>query len=269
MSEDSQVVKTVMTGGFPIGFVDKGQAYVNNHVNINLHYHKVEEDSYHIVKFLVEPFSIKHELKDAGEDLDVDDDIKIINPIASCLEYSTQNTTWVMIEGRSEPQPASERILYTYDVIWIESDVNFADRWNDYLAIRNNTHNHSRWISIVNTLLLALIFSALIVALVMRTLRSRSFGIEKTETEESDMIATIHSPAMLTLLATACGTGVQFVLTAFTVILFGALGFVSIVNRGQLVTMAIVVFHIFGFINGYITTWMCTRFKCKWVEATI
>jgi len=282
MSEDLQVVKTTMSQGFPIGFVDKEQAYVNNHVNINLHYHKVEEGSYRIVKFLVEPFSIKHEFEDAGEDLNVDDEIKITNPIASCMDGSTLHTTWDMIERRGEPQPASGRVLYTYDVIWHESNVTFADRWNDYLSIKIDNPNRSHWVSIVNSLVIVFVLSAMIAAILVRNLRrdmnryNRVAMDEEARAEELEEYGwkLVHAdvfrpPPMPMFLSAACGTGAQLLLMALVVIFFAALGFMNPAHRGKLLTVEIVLFFIFGSVNGYVTARMYKTFKGKsWQQAT-
>jgi len=240
----------------------------------------VKEDSYHIVKFLVKPFSIKHEFEGAGESPDFEDAIRIINPIASCGEGSTQHTTWDMIEGRHEPQPASGRILYTYDVIWLESDLTFADRWNDSLGTNFHSSNRTHRASVSRSHMNFLVVSVMVVVIVLRNLRrevgrySRVLDNDKTDAEESDMVGweLVHSdvfrtPPMSMLLSVACGTGAQLLFTAVTVIMLAALGFMSYAHRGKLVTMEIMLFILFGFVNGYITARLCSAFKRQWVDA--
>ena len=70
-------ITTKFAGGFPIGYVGKnGRSFVYNHVNLEIHYHPVHEhdgddedlamspkDEFRIVRFIVEPFSIKHHFK--------------------------------------------------------------------------------------------------------------------------------------------------------------------------------------------------------------
>ena len=92
--------------GFPLGFIFEERAYVYNHVNIYLDYHKVDradldtgtsEDQYRIVKFVVEPMSIHHSFKPIATP---DDDAilhanervaKLSNPIASCNYKLTES----------------------------------------------------------------------------------------------------------------------------------------------------------------------------------
>ena len=73
---ESATYETTMflNDGFPIGFVDNGIKYVNNHINIEVHYHQVEgeNDKFRVVRFIVEPFSINHKFayKEGGESKD-------------------------------------------------------------------------------------------------------------------------------------------------------------------------------------------------------
>ena len=74
--EDEKNTYTNFSHGFPVGFKDpkSEDLYLNNHVNIELEYHAVEasltteeEPSYRIVRFTVEPFSVKHSFKGEGD----------------------------------------------------------------------------------------------------------------------------------------------------------------------------------------------------------
>jgi transmembrane 9 superfamily protein 2/4 len=85
---DDTTITTRYWQGFPVGFVasDTKKAYIHNHVNIEIMYHPVETetDKYRIVRFTVEPFSIKHEFEPSEEDDENGKAAKFINPIASC-----------------------------------------------------------------------------------------------------------------------------------------------------------------------------------------
>jgi transmembrane 9 superfamily protein 2/4 len=118
--EDDEHVTTMYRHGFPVGFVaaDTGRSYIFNHVNIKIHIHEVETDPnhYRVVRFVVEPFSIRHEF----EPIDIDGDgtpadgsylpkrAKIRSPIQSCASSNQQHTTSAMIR---ENQLASGRVL--------------------------------------------------------------------------------------------------------------------------------------------------------------
>jgi transmembrane 9 superfamily protein 2/4 len=122
--EDDEHVTVKYWHGFPIGFVaaDTGRSFIYNHVNIEIHIHEVKADPnhYRVVRFVVEPFSIKHEFEPIDIDDDDDDDgtpgngsylrkiAKIRNPIQSCASSNQQHTTYEMIR---ENQLASGKVL--------------------------------------------------------------------------------------------------------------------------------------------------------------
>ena len=136
--EDDKKSYTKYFHGFPIGFVGEDKlSYINNHVNIELEYHQYESGksgenqeapAYRIVRFTVEPFSIKHNYTpNFADDDDGGDSEKegvkkatLKDPIASC-DYSNANrehTNYNMVtHNKSGPQLASGQVLFTYDVI--------------------------------------------------------------------------------------------------------------------------------------------------------
>jgi transmembrane 9 superfamily protein 2/4 len=72
--DEHHVITMSYWHGFPIGFVaaDTGRSYIFNHVNIEIHFNEAETDPnhYRVVRFAVEPFSIRHEF----EPIDIDGD---------------------------------------------------------------------------------------------------------------------------------------------------------------------------------------------------
>lgn len=146
--EDNDYLTTRFVGGFPVGFVGKDdhRAYVYNHVNIIIHYHPVhahdgddvevqqldEKEQYRIVQFIVQPFSIKHKFqksKETGE-------IVLDKPTESCKEHASTHTNFDQLYNKEhvKPQLAAGKVLFTYDVIWVEDiHIHWSDRWEVYL----------------------------------------------------------------------------------------------------------------------------------------
>ena len=42
-------------------------------------------------------------------------------------------------------------MIFTYDVLWRESDVHWAKRWDIYLSMDNAVPDNVHWFSIVNS----------------------------------------------------------------------------------------------------------------------
>ena len=189
--------------GFPLGFIFEKKAYINNHVNIHLDYHKVDqsdmevvpnEEEYRIVKIVIEPMSIHHEFKPIAtpdddavlrKKLDANERVaKLLNPIASCdykLADSLRTHTDVGMINEGGPglagpglQKASRHVLFTYDVIWKENeDMTWSTRWDLYLNLEDADTNGevAHWISVSNSIMMVILLSISVVLILLKSLR--------------------------------------------------------------------------------------------------
>jgi transmembrane 9 superfamily protein 2/4 len=151
--ENENYITTRFHGGFPMGFVQESdaKAYVYNHVNLEIMYHPVHgtDDKFRIVRFTVQPFSIKHDFRKVNPDSATEgmpDDASIlpkpaalVRPTASCdpKNGNQLHTGWETLYSKEHRpfQAASGQIVFTYDVIWIENlDLHYSDRWDIYLS---------------------------------------------------------------------------------------------------------------------------------------
>ncbi len=182
--------------GFPLGFVYQNKAYINNHVNIHLEYHMVEEDpdsnveEFRIVKFTIEPLSIGHNFKHTAitdDDAEIQKKLnangriaEIKNPIPTC-NYSLSesrrqklHTNLDMVNHGPGLQLASRHVLFTYDVIWKENkDLSWTSRWDVYLDLNDAETNGevAHWISISNSFMIVILISLVIVWILIHNLK--------------------------------------------------------------------------------------------------
>ncbi|KAL7555473.1 hypothetical protein ACA910_006134 [Epithemia clementina (nom. ined.)] len=284
--------------GFPIGFVSDsgGKAYINNHVNLEIMYHPVEHEtnSYRVVRFTVEPFSVQHEFdletpvtedEKLKSDSMLDKVVGIKNPIKSCESGSQEHTSYdmVMADGRF-PQLASGRVLFTYDVIWKENpDLPWASRWDIYLNMDGAIPARIHWLSIGNSLIIVLVLSGMIAAILVRNLRRdinryNRLAIsdeEKQEDLEEYGWKLVHAdvfrpPSHPLFLSVACGTGAQIMCMCLLTIVFSAMGFMSPARRGHLLMAELFFFAAMGCVGGYVTARLYKTFKGKsWQKATV
>jgi transmembrane 9 superfamily protein 2/4 len=296
--EDDAHVTTRYWQGFPIGFIaeDSHEAYVHNHVNIEIMYHEVEgiAGSFRVVRFTVEPFSTKHQYDpNIGEgEVDLNDDsympkkAKITNPIPSCNPTITskEHTSYEMVTGEGRlPQPASGKVLFTYDVTWIENkELHWASRWDIYLSMDNAVPAKVHWISIANSLVIVFVLSAMIAAILIRNLRrdiSRYNRLATDEEKAEDLEeygwklvhADVFRPPSFApmLLSVLCGTGAQLLCMTLLTILFSTLGFMSPARRGHLLMAELLLYVCMGSVAGYVTARLYKTFKGKsWQQAT-
>lgn len=300
MENDDQIT-TRYWQGFPVGFIadDSRMAYIHNHVNIELMYHHVETetDKYRIVRFTVEPFSIKHDLDftsavEQGAELDEGYYMpaagKLNNPISSCDrgvgKDPTMHTNYDMVvdDGR-EPQPASGWVLFTYDVIWKENeDLHWGSRWDIYLSGVAPAKVH--WESILFSLVVVVVLSAMIAAILVRNLRrdlARYSKVPTTDEEKAEDLeefgwklvhADVFRPPSTypMLLAVCCGSGAQILCMVACTIVISALGFLNPSQRGALIMAELLLYVLFGSVAGYVTARIYKTFKGKsWQRATM
>jgi transmembrane 9 superfamily protein 2/4 len=61
-----------------------------------------------------------------------------------------------------------EEVIYTYDVIFKESDIKWATRWDHYL---HSDNSKIHWVSLMNSNIIVLVFTSLVAHLFCRALK--------------------------------------------------------------------------------------------------
>lgn len=255
-------------------------------------YHKVETetDKYRVVRFTVEPFSIKHDFAPTdGNDFNYNGEpflkreVTITNPILSC--ESEAHTTYEMItDNTHDPQPASGMVLFTYDVHWEENPtLKWASRWDVYLTMDDAIPAKVHWLSIANSLVIVFVLSAMIVAILIRNLHrdinryNKVAMDEEARAEELEeygwklVHADVFRPPYFSpmLLSVCAGTGAQILFMVFFTIFFSMFGFMNPSRRGHLLMGELCFFVLMGSVNGYVTARLYKTFKGKaWQRAT-
>lgn len=64
---------------------------------------------------------------------------------------------------------SDEFVVYTYDVLFYESNIKWASRWDHYAKSQKEDMIH--WFSIINSILIIFIFSAIIALIFCRVLK--------------------------------------------------------------------------------------------------
>lgn len=259
--------------GFPIGrkSPDGTQYYIHNHLSFKVLVHKYTEtplSSYAIgdsaaevmpavmgtmgtnttgwlvVGFEVNPCSIARPAdakKPAGTALDVRD----------CL---------------SDPQAikAGEKIVYTYDVQWEESNIKWASRWDAYLKSRGD---QVHWFSILNSLMVISFLAGMVFVILLRSVHRDLAKIEQMDKEEAAQMAdesgwklvvgdVFRAPPLPGFLCIVVANGVQLVCMAAVTIFFAALGFMSPASRGALLMGMVFLYLLSGIAAGYVAARM-------------
>ncbi|ERF71781.1 hypothetical protein EPUS_01696 [Endocarpon pusillum Z07020] len=240
--------------GFPLGQFDKnGQTLLNNHWEILIDIHKagITGKQYRVVGILVQPESYR--------------DSKVLGD--GKAECGDSSQPLILNEDGETP------VTWTYSVYWRLSDTAWATRWDEYLHVYDPKIH---WFSLINSSIFVVLLVGMVSMILLRALRKdierynrldsynlddltgTSAVVEDGVQEDSgwklvhgDVFRSARYPLLLSVLL---GNGAQlFIMTGLTLV-FALLGFLSPSNRGFLATVILLLYTIFGFVGGYVSS---------------
>ncbi|KAI7857545.1 hypothetical protein BDC45DRAFT_500083 [Circinella umbellata] len=231
---------TALLPYFALGQVKGDQAYINNHVTLQLLYQtssKNPADKY-IVGFEVYPTSYA-------------------DP-ESCNKQEPNTPMKEMGAGKTD-------ITYTYSVIWKESkDITWATRWDRYLQI---FESRIHWYSISNSLVITMFLTGMVAMIILRTLKrditSYNTSEEDIEALDEDSIGwklchgdVFRPPKYALLLAPLLGSGVQCLIMVAGTIVLSMFGLLNPSYRGGLISYGLAFYVLAGSFAGYCSSRM-------------
>ncbi|KAH8692341.1 putative endosomal integral membrane protein [Talaromyces proteolyticus] len=242
--------------GFLLGTVDdNGEKMLNNHFDILIDYHKVaglpsQETKYRVVSVLVQPASRGNSFIESSGQVD-------------CGEGGSP-----MILSETQ----DTKVVWTYSVYWRESDTAWATRWDKYLHVFDPKIH---WFSLINSSVFVVFLVGMVSMILIRALRKdiarynrldqinlddlNGTSVVEDGIQEDSGWKLVHGdvfrcPKSPLLLSVLLGNGIQlFVMTGVTVA-FALFGLLSPANRGFLGTTILILYTLFGFIGGYVSS---------------
>uniref|UniRef100_A0A1W7R9E1 Transmembrane 9 superfamily member n=1 Tax=Hadrurus spadix TaxID=141984 RepID=A0A1W7R9E1_9SCOR len=242
--------------GYKLGFVEEGIPYINNHLKLILKHHTQTTGNYRVVGFEVETKSVDYsEIKKDKT-----------NPI-KCTIPERPKKQAVNVQGDT-------KLLFTYEVKWVPSNIRWASRWDIYLAM-SDVQIH--WFSIINSVVVVFFLSGILTMIIIRTLRRDIARYNKDDDLEDAMEETgwklVHGdvfrpPKHPKLFSAVIGSGIQIFFMTFVTIFFAMLGMLSPASRGALMTAAIFLYVFMGLLAGYFSARLYKTLKgLQWRKA--
>jgi transmembrane 9 superfamily protein 2/4 len=148
------------------------------------------------------------------------------------------------------------KIVFSYGVTWVDSDIAWASRWDAYLRMDDS---QIHWFSIINSIITVVFLTGVCAVIMVRTL-NRDIARYNEEDEDDAMEPTgwklVHgdvfrAPRHVSLFVVMIGSGVQIFCMFVVTLVFALLGMLSPASRGALMSVAIFVFVFMGSIAGY------------------
>ncbi|CAN6479584.1 unnamed protein product [Victoria cruziana] len=259
--------------GFPVGFRTQSgdEDYIINHLKFKVLVHEYEGagapvlitgdegmgvvaetnekkgSGFEIVGFEVVPCSIKRNA-DAMLKLPMYDKIP---PTDTCP--ASRDGFQVIRE--------QERVVFTYDVEFVKSNIRWPSRWDAYLKMEGAKVH---WFSILNSLMVIFFLAGIVFVIFLRTVRRDLTRYEELDKEAQAQMNeelsgwklvvgdVFREPEHPKLFCVMIGNGVQIGGMAMVSIVFAALGFMSPASRGMLLTGMIIVYLFLGIAAGYV-----------------
>ncbi|XP_046839485.1 transmembrane 9 superfamily member 4-like [Xenia sp. Carnegie-2017] len=248
--------------GFKLGFEKNGKIYLNNLLNMIIKYHSDDGESYRVVGFEAQAASL-------GK-LGTDDPANIA-PEQKCKFPDNVDGLFQEINPKGE-----NKITFAYMVIWEPSNIRWASRWDSYL---NMSDVQIHWFSIVNSVVIAIFLSGVVVMILIRTLR-RDIAKYNEEDSMDDTIeesgwklvhGDVFRPPRFRLLFTACvGSGVQLFAMALITLVVAMFGMLSPASRGSLLSAVVFLFVFMGMFAGYFSARLYKTLNGqKWKRAAL
>ena len=243
--------------GVPLGEYKDGKYLLYNHLQFHILLNKVDDDKYNVVGFNILPMSIKHN----GE-----------NPVCS----TEKDETFTNLEKEKQYLEIGEKILYTYDVIFEESDIPFASRWDHYKTSKSKIH----WAQIIISNVLIILVGSVITSLLAKNL-SKDIDNYNNRVSTSEFVDdndwkqlsgdVFRAPLRnKTLLASFLGSGMQLFFMLSVTLFLGVFGFLRPENRASLLNLGILFFCFMGLPGGYISANVYKFFGgVNWLKNTI
>jgi transmembrane 9 superfamily protein 2/4 len=214
-----------------------------------------------IVGFEVVPFSINHQHSTSPAlptgDLE---DLKLktcttLNPAVN------DPANFMMI-----PRGAKADVIFTYDIDWVADDTVWANRWDIYL--RGNPDDEIHIFAIVNSLMIIIFLSGIVAMILLRTLHKEIAEYNELSTleeaQEESGWKLVHGdvfrpPRTFPMaLSIFLGTGCQIGTALACLLLLACLGFLTPTDKGQALTMVILLYVFCGSFGGY---WSARSYK--------
>ena len=178
-----------------------------------------------------------------------------------------------------------ENILFTYDVTWTPSEIEWSSRWDVYLSEDHLVPAQVHWYSITNSILVVVFLSLLVISILVRNLKRDIAAYEALaaltdEEKDEDVDETgwklVHADVFRPpqnqpmLFCVFCGTGAQIALTALCAICLSAAGFLSPARRGSLMNAFLAFYVLSGVVAGYVSSRLFKSFRGRqWQLCTV
>ena len=254
--------------GYPVGFKappgftgkETDEFYLYNHLKFTISYREGANDfkGIRITGFDIYPVSFAHQIGEAWTETSP---VSTFNGVCT-TEVINDSSTYLALRTGADKAPI--KVLYSYEVEWVASDLVWADRWDVYLLGSPDDDIH--YFAIVNSLMIVVFLTGAIATIMIRTLRKDIAGYNEMQTLEEAQEETgwklVHgdvfrppetSPMLFSVLV---GTGAQIGCAFFFSMICAMMKLLNPMKKGATLTAIIILYVLSGSVAGYVSARM-------------
>ena len=274
--------------GIPIGFKKNGKYYINNHLIFYVSINKKNEQ-YQIVDFFIEVHSVEQEdlkkcidtessmtthlsenktyseTKNNNSDINVNDTIVKIDQIDENFNIIELNIPRYYKIAEPQELLPGKKIGFTYDVIFLDSNMTFSTRFDHYFTKRRSYH----WLNLIYSNLIIFFLSFTIFYILRRTVNKDLYDYNrKVKIVENEEIIideygwkqinrdVFRKPKKLMLLSAFIGTGIEILNIFIVALILSVIGFIKPEKRGDMINSIIYSCIFMSVVAGYVSTYI-------------
>mmetsp|Transcript_6523 Transcript_6523/g.8268 ORF Transcript_6523/g.8268 Transcript_6523/m.8268 type:complete len:780 (+) Transcript_6523:228-2567(+) len=262
------------------------EIYLNNHLKFTIYYNDhtttLNDDKIHITGFDVATVSINHAAPKDGSWFMLDsmtDTVPTLDTCGGMNSEPVQNKKDTLLALRTDAAGGDLDVVYSYEVEWKASEVEWPDRWDVYMM--ETPDNEVHYFAIVNSLMIGFLLCGTVAIIMIRALkkditRYNEFDIDdyNTPVEESGW-KLVHGDVFRppkkgrTLLSVAVGTGLQIGTSLFFTFIAAVLRLLNPMKKGQMLSFVIISYVLSGSVAGYCSARLFKFFSGKhWKRTT-
>ncbi|GJP42111.1 hypothetical protein CLOM_g1701 [Closterium sp. NIES-68] len=266
--------------GIPIGYYHNGQYYVYNHILFKVLVHEYHESPAALAGMSMGDSAVDVFPQEGGYTEGPSPSNATANAFvvvgfesAACSirrsadpaipRYSTLDPI-DCFKGDPQPIAPGETLVFSFDVLWEKSPIQWASRWDAYLKMRGDKVH---WFSILNSLVVITCLAAAVFVILLRSVHRDLARINQRDKEEAQQLADesgwkllvgdiFRSPPHPEVLCILVSNGSQLLCMAVVTIFFAALGFMSPASRGALLMGMVLFYLLLSVVAGYIAARM-------------
>ncbi|CAI5516232.1 unnamed protein product [Closterium sp. Naga37s-1] len=256
--------------GFPIGYVSNGQYYIYNHILFKVLVHEYKETPAGLAGMSIGDSTLDVLPEEGLPEGKGNSGFLVVGfESAACSirrvpdQSKPRYTALDPVDCfKTDPQPIApgETIVFTFDVLWEKSDIQWASRWDAYLKMRSD---QVHWFSILNSLMVISFLAGMVFVILLRSVHRDLAKIEQLDKEEAQQLAdesgwklvvgdVFRTPNYPGILCVVVANGTQLIAMATVTIFFAALGFMSPASRGALLMGMVFLYLLLGAAAGYV-----------------